>query len=201
MEPAQPTPTPPPTPPEAAPVDPNLENANVHGNKLQPSAEFIEKQHGITEAAAALEDTLPPAPTSFQPSQVPAAQADPASPSRENIQNIYPQPGSVQQFGSSSNDPSLSSDTAIFWDWVVLGLGYGSGLGFMFLVFFMKSYMWAVIISALIAVIAIVVAIRCYRATGKLTLVVALGISGATFTLMYAGTIAISYLLLKSYTY
>lgn len=138
----------------------------------------------------------------------PAGPAAPAplpdhSPDRSKIQNVYPAPTSAHPLAA---DPPATTEkyeaaAADFADASVIIAGGLSATLFLVIDYFAKNEKVAGGISILLALVAMVLAVRNYRAGRGMSPLGVIGLSAATFTPLYAANMLIARAMIHSLLY
>jgi len=120
---------------------------------------------------------------------------------RSNMANVYPQvstssqpqPASTSDTTAQSPESSYRQASSALNNAVVLVCGLGSSTGFFLTVFFIRNNWVAIFVAALLAIAAVVFALKEYESEGRMKPLQVLGLSGAAFTIV----IVLNYLLLR----
>lgn len=133
-------------------------------------------------------------------------------PDRSKVQSVYPsvappQPAQPPQAPLPANRPAADAGgtfqqaSADFTDAAVIVTGVLSATSFIVVAYFAKNETVAGVISMLLALTAMVLGVRGYRTRKQMTPLVVIGLSAATFTLLYAAIILIARAMVHSIPY
>jgi len=160
------------------------------------------------------QNPIQPAPTEA-PATPPTPAAEPATPEPayvgntnivdRSVQSLYPAPVTPASTPPAPFQPaSLPSDdryaqaSSAFNEAIVLISGLASSTVYLLLLYFVKNIWATIIISLILAIVAVVFAILNYRKSKTVSPLTVIGLSAATYTIVTVASFAIAALLVNS---
>lgn len=163
-----------------------------------------------------MEPQTPIQPTSTGVPETPAAPAAAPAPSGpafvgntnivdRSVQSLYPAPTTPVpstpapfQPASLPADDQYAQASSAFNEAIVLITGLASSTAYLLLLYFVKNIWAIIIISFILAMVAVVFAILNYRKTKSVSPLTVIGLSAATYTIVTVASFAIAALLVNS---